>query len=69
MVETITRPPEMVATLEAAANIADIGPGDVASTAEVVDIEAGLEAAADFDQMGPENFVETADKADVVADV
>ena len=45
MVETITRHPDMVAALEPAANIADIGPGD-ASTAEVVDIEAGLEAAA-----------------------
>ena len=69
MVETITRPPDIVAALEPAANIADIGPGDVASTAEVVDIEACQEAAADFDPMGPENFVETADKADVVADV
>ena len=68
MVETITRPPDIVAALEPAANIADIGPGD-ASTAEVVDIEAGLEAAADFDQMWPENFVEIADKADVVADL
>ena len=44
--ETITRPPDIVAALEPAANIADIGPGDVASTAEVVDIEAGFEAAA-----------------------
>ena len=69
MVETITRPPDIVAALEPAANIADIGPGDVASTAELVHIEAGLEAAADFDQMWPENFVEIADKADVVADL
>ena len=29
-----------------AADVADIGPGDIASTAEVVDIEAGFEAAA-----------------------
>ena len=69
MVETITRHPDMVAALEPAANIADIGPGDVASTAVVVDIVAVLEAAADFDQMWHENFVEIADKAEVVADL
>ena len=51
----------MVAAREAAADSVDIGPGDVASTAVVVNIVAVLEAAADIDQMGPDNFVETAD--------
>ena len=50
MVETIPRPPDMVAAREAAADSVDIGPGDVASTAVVVDIVAVLEAAADIDQ-------------------
>ena len=50
-----------MAAREAAEDVAHIGPRDVASTAEVVDIVAVLEAAADNDQMGPKNFVETAD--------